>query len=83
MKKKIQKKKYIFILAIAIIYLLGISVHVQAAGNRISVKVNESEKAVLEKTKIHGSLQLAMKKRINRYCLQRYSICGFQRKKNY
>ena len=51
MKKKIQKKKYIFILAIAIIYLLGISVHVQAAGNRISVKVNESEKAVLEKTK--------------------------------
>ena len=51
MEKKIQKKKYIFILAIAIIYLLGISVHVQAAGNRISVKVNESEKAVLEKTK--------------------------------
>lgn len=51
MEKKIQKKKYIFILVIAIIYLLGISIHVQAAGNRISVKVNESEKAVLEKTK--------------------------------
>lgn len=51
MEKKIHKKKYIFILVLAIIYLLGISVHVQAAGNRISVKVNESEKAVLEKTK--------------------------------
>ena len=30
--------------------------HVQAAGNRISVKVNESEKAVLEKTKNSSQL---------------------------
>ena len=51
MRKKIQKKKHIFILVIAVICLLGISIQVQAAGNRISVKVNESEKAVLEKTK--------------------------------
>ena len=50
MRKKIQKKKHIFILVIAVICLLGISIQVQAAGNRISVKVNESEKAVLEKT---------------------------------
>ena len=49
MRKKIQKKKHIFILVIAVICLLGISIQVQAAGNRISVKVNESEKAVLEK----------------------------------
>ena len=49
MRKKIQKKKHIFILVIAVISLLGISIQVQAAGNRISVKVNESEKAVLEK----------------------------------
>ena len=38
-------------MVIAVICLLGISIQVQAAGNRISVKVNESEKAVLEKTK--------------------------------
>ena len=50
MRRKIQKKKHIFILVIAVICLLGISIQVQAAGNRISVKVNESEKAVLEKT---------------------------------
>ena len=50
MRKKIQKKKHIFVLVIAVISLLGISIQVQAAGNRISVKVNESEKAVLEKT---------------------------------
>ena len=50
MRRKIQKKKHIFILVIAVICLLGISIQVQAAGNRISVKVNESEKAVLENT---------------------------------
>ncbi len=50
MRKKIQKKKHIFILVVAVICLLGISIQVQAAGNRISVKINESEKAVLEKT---------------------------------
>ncbi len=84
MEKKIQKKKYIFILAIAIIYLLGISVHVQAAGNRISVKVNESEKAVLEKTKNSWQLTTGDEEKDKKQSsFQGYSICGFQRKKNY
>ena len=39
------------------------------------------KKPFLKKQKIHGSLQLAMKKRINRYYLQRYSICGSPKKK--
>ena len=49
MEKKIQKKNQIFIWLIAVICCLGISVQVQAAKNQISVKVNGSEKAVLEK----------------------------------
>ena len=50
MEKKIQKKNQIFIWLIAVICCLGISVQVQAAKNKIPVKVNGSEKAVLEKT---------------------------------